>query len=160
MSHQISKSPEILAKEAVIKKLQAQLKKKKTRLKGLKTRLQNTKEAITKIQREGSGKMFSKVAEMEKVRVELVELVKKLLKLKSINKEDKHLLKDMQETFESEELFGEGFQEMKEQMEEMEEMKSGNYDFNFDENQRAKMQDLFEQFAVKPDEQEQKNIRR
>lgn len=160
MSHQISKSPEIIAKEAIIKKLQAQLKKKKTKLKGLKTRLQNTKEDITKIQREGTGKMFSKVAEMEKVRLEVVELVKKLLKLKGLNREDKHLLRDMQETFESDELFGDGFQEMKEQMEEMEEMKSGNYDFNFDEEQRAKMRDMFEQFAVKPDEQEQKNIRK
>lgn len=157
MSQQISKSPEFLAKEAAIKKLQSQLKKKKTRLKGLKTRLQNTKEAITKIQREGTGKVMSMVSKMETLRVELVDLVKKVLKIKGIDREDKEVLKTMEQSFAEEELFGDGFKQMKEEMDEME---SGDFDFNFDEQTRAKMRDMFEQFTVKPDEKEQKNIRK
>ena len=47
MSKKIAKSPEMLEKEAVIKKLQGEFKKKKSVLKGLKTRLKKTKEEIT-----------------------------------------------------------------------------------------------------------------
>lgn len=159
MRNEIAKSPEILEKEATIKRLQSQLKKKKTSLKGLKTRLKNTKNAITEIQQSGSGKMISRMAQMDKLRLEIVELVQQMKKLKGLSRADKAALKDMEREFASDDMFGEDFKTYKAKMDEME---SGDYDFeaHFDENERAKMRDIFETFAVKPDKEEQKDIRK
>ena len=157
MSKEIAKSPEILAKEALIKTLQAKLKKKKTSLKSLKTRLKNTKNDITDIQRAGSGKMMGKMAEMDKLRLEIVELVQQMKQLKGLSRADKAALKDMEKEFASADMFGEDFKTYQAKMEEME---SGDFEAHFEENERARMRDIFETFAVKPDKEEQKDIRK
>lgn len=157
MSKEIAKSPEILAKEAKIKKLQTQLKKKKTSLKGLKTRLKNTKNSITEIQRSTSGNIMSRMAQMEKLRQEILELVKQMKHLKGLSRGDKAALKDMEQQFSSGDMFGENFKTYKDQMEEME---SEDFEAHFDENERARMRDIFETFAVKPNKEEQKDIRK
>ncbi|MFK7981756.1 MAG: DnaJ family molecular chaperone [Saprospiraceae bacterium] len=157
MSKEIAKSPEILAKEVLIKNLQTKLKKKKTSLKSLKTRLKNTKNEITDIQRAGSGQMMSKMAQMDKLRLEIVELVQQMKKLKGLSRADKAALKDMEKEFASEDMFGEGFKAHKAQMDDMEQE---DFEAHFDENERARMRDVFETFAVKPDKEEQKDIRK
>lgn len=157
MNKEIAKSPEVVEKEALIKELQSQLKKRKRTLKGLKTRLENTKKEITDIQRSGSGEVISRMSQMEKLRVELIELVKKMTSIKGLSRRDKAALKDMEREFSNEEMFGEQFKHFKEQMGEMED-----FDFagQFGENERAKMRDMFETFAVKPNKEEQKDIRK
>ena len=156
MSKEIAKSPEILAKEAAIKTLQTQLKKKKTALKSLKTRLKNTKNDITELQRAGSGQVMSRMSQMEKLRLEIVELIQQMNQLKGLSRADKAALKDMEREFSSDDMFGEDFKDYKAQMDESGE----NFEANFDENERAKMRDIFELFAVKPDKEEQKDIRK
>ena len=156
MSKEIAKSPEILAKEATIKTLQSQLKKKKTRLKGLKTRLNNTKNDITELQRAGSGQVMNRMSQMEKLRLEIVELIQQMGKLKGLSRADKAALKDMEREFGSDDMFGEDFKDYKAQMDE----RGEDFEANFDENERAKMRDIFDMFTVKPDKEEQKDIRK
>ena len=157
MSKEIVKSAEILEKEALIKALQTKLKKRKSILKGLKTRLENTKNQITDIQRSGSGKIISKMSEMESLRLELLELMQELEKIKGLSRADKAALKQMKQEFDNEAMFGEEFQEYKAQMDDID---PADFENQFDENQRAKMRDVFEAFAVKPDKKEQKDIRK
>ncbi len=157
MGQEIAKSPEILEKEALIKDLQSQLKKRKSILKGLKTRLENTKNQITDVQRSGSGQVMSKMSQMEQLRLELLDLIQQMSQLKGLSREDKAALKDMKQQFSDEDIFGEGFSDYKAQMKDME---SEDFEAQFDENERAKMRDMFETFAVKPDKVEQKNIRK
>lgn len=157
MSKEIAKSPEILEKEAIIKDLQSQLKKKKTALKSLKTRLKNTQQDITEVQRAGSGQIMSKMSQMEKLRLELIELVKKMMKIKGLSRADKAALKDMEENFSDEDMFGDDFKAFREQMDGAEDF---DFEAQFGENERAKMRDIFEAFTVKPDKEEQKNIRK
>ncbi|MEM6320318.1 MAG: calcium-binding protein [Bacteroidota bacterium] len=157
MKKEVAKSPEILAKEATIKELQTKLKKKKTVLKSLKTRLANTKEKITEVQRTATGKVASKMEQMEQLRVEILDLVERMKKMKGLSKADKAALKDMANEFANEDMFGEDYKAYKEQMEDLD---AEDFSSHFDENERAKMRDLFETFAVKPDKQEQKDIRK
>ncbi len=157
MSKEIAKSPEILEKEARIKRLQSQLKKKKTTLKSLKTRLKNTKNDITELQRAGSGKVMGRMSQMEKLRLEIVELIQQMGKLKGLSRADKAALKDMEREFSSDDMFGEDFKAFKAQMGDVE---AEDFEAHFDENERAKMRDIFDTFAVKPDKEEQKDIRK
>jgi len=157
MSKEVAKSAEVLEKEALIKDLQSQLKKRKRTLKGLKTRLENTKNDITDIQRSGSGEVISRMSQIEKLRVELVDLVKQMTKMKGLSRMDKAALKDMERGFASEDMFGEQFKSFKEQMGEMEDF---DFEGQFGENERAKMRDIFATFAVKPTKEEQKDIRK
>ncbi len=157
MSKEIAKSPEILEKEAIIKDLQSQLKKKKTALKSLKTRLKNTQQDITEVQRAGSGQIMSKMSQMEKLRLELIELVKKMMKIKGLSRADKAALKDMEASFSDEDMFGDDFKAFREQMDGAEDF---DFEAQFGENERAKMRDIFETFAVKPNKEEQKDIRK
>ena len=120
MSKEIAKSPEILAKEAAIKTLQTQLKKKKTALKSLKTRLKNTKNDITELQRAGSGQVMSRMSQMEKLRLEIVELIQQMNQLKGLSRADKAALKDMEREFSSDDMFGEDFKDYKAQMDDTE----------------------------------------
>ena len=157
MSKQVAKSAKVLEKEALIKDLQSRLKKKKTALKGLKTRLKNTQYSITEIQRAGSGQIMSKMTQMEQLRLELVDLVKKMLKMKGLSRSDKAVLKDMEQKLADENLFGADFQTYRAKMKDKD-----NVDFEnqFGEEERAKMRDIFQTFAVKPNKEEQKNIRK
>ncbi len=157
MSQEITKSPEILKKEALIKDLQSRLTKRKRTLKGLKTRLENTKNKVTDIQRSGTGQVMSKMAQMDKLRLEILELVQQMKKIKGLSREDKMALKSMEQEFSSEDMFGEDFKDYKEQIDEM---GSEDFEHHFDENERAKMRDIFEMFAVKPNKEEQKDIRK
>ncbi len=149
MSKEISKSPEMLQKEVRIKELHQLIKKERTTLKRLKTRLKNTKQEITDIQRKMSNAVFSSMEKMEKLRQEIVELLNICKKFKTVNKADKEqidmLLEDMEETQGGEEF--DLFQKSKE-------------DPEFEAEQRAKMRDIFQQFQVKPPQEEQKNIRK
>ena len=155
MKKEISKSPEVLKQEALIKKLQAQLKKKKSTLKGLKTRLENSKKEIEEVQFKASTQMVGIMERMDEVRREIAVLSEKMKKIKGLSREDQHALEEMTEAFTQEDMFGEGFQEF--QRKKAEQME-GNFDF--EENARAKIRDLFEGLQVKPDEQEQKDIRK
>lgn len=157
MSKEVAKSPEILEKEATIKTLQSQLKKKKTTLKSLKTRLKNTKNDITDIQRSGSGQVMGRMSKMEKLRLEILELVQEMKHMKGLSRADKAALKDMEQEFASDDMFGKDFKAYKEQMGDTE---PEDFEAHFDENERARMRDIFETFAVKPDKKEQKDIRK
>jgi len=155
MKKEISKSPEVLKQEALIKKLQAQLKKRKSTLKGLKTRLENSKKEIEEVQFKASTQMVGIMERMDEVRREIAELSEKMKKIKGLSKRDQHALEEMTEAFTQEDMFGEDFQEF--QRKKAEQME-GNFDF--EENARAKIRDLFEGLQVQPDEQEQKDIRK
>ena len=157
MSKEVSKSPEMLQKEAKIKELQAILKKRKSVLKGLKTRLENSKKEIEDVQVKSSTQIEGIMERMEELRLEIIELAKKLKKLKNLSKEDKSALSMMAEEFSNEEELPDGYKEFQQQRKEM---KEGNFEYDFEEQERAKFRDLFKEFQVKPDEKEQKNIRK
>ena len=151
MSKEISKSPEMLQKEARIKELHQQIKKERTTLKGLKTRLKNTKQKITDIQKKMSNAVFGSMEKLEKLRLNIIELLNACKKFKTINRADKEqldmLIEEMEEMEESQEEEFDLFQKSKESP-------------DFENEQRAKMHDIFQQFQVKPPQEEQKNIRK
>jgi len=154
MSKNIAKSPEMLQKEAMIASLKKLLKKRKTVLKGMKTRLSNTQQSIDDTQRSIQSQVLSKMGELDNLRLELIELAKELEKNENIPEEEKEQLLQMAEELTEEDLFGEGFNEYKAQQEAME-----NGEFEFEEEFRAKMNDAYAQFRVKPEEKEQRSIR-
>lgn len=154
MSKNIAKSPEMLQKEATILDLKKRLKKRKTVLKSLKTRLGNTQKNIDDVQRQVHSQLFSKMSELDNLRLQIIELSKQFSKSKNISKEDKEALIGMAEDLTGEDLFGEDFSEYKAQREAME-----NGEFEFEENFRAKMNDAYAQFRVQPEEKEQRSIR-
>lgn len=155
MSNKIAKSPEMLEKEAKIADLQARLKKKKTSLKSLKTRLSNTKKEIEDIQYSLQSKMMNHMEAMDSLRQEIAALAKKLSKIKGIPKEERMQLKEMAEDLMQEDLMDENYQQYKERKTKMEE---GNFDFDAEE--RARMRDMFSEFAVAPKAEEKKDIRK
>jgi len=156
MSKEISKSPEMLQKEARIKELHQQIKKERTTLKRLQTRLKNTKQEITDIQREISSAFFRNMEKMTAIQAEIVELLKACKKFKNIGFEDEEqlemLISEMEyiEEEEEEEESFDFFQANKDKQDTPE----------FEEQQRAKMRDMFQEFQMKPTEEEQKNIRK
>ena len=154
MEKNIAKSPEMIKKEADVQSLQKQLKKRKTVLKSLKTRLLNTKTNIEDVQRDVQSNLFTKMMEMDNLRVEISKLATDFQKSDGISTEDKRALGEMANELMEEDLFGEGFSDYKEQREKME-----RGEFEFEENFRAKMNDAYEEFRVKPEEKEQRNIR-
>ncbi len=154
MSKEISKSPDMLQKEATILSLQAQLKKTRSTLKGLKTRLSNTQKEITDIQMKTSGQYIGLMDKLDNLRQDIVAILKRLIKLKNLIPEEKRQLEMLVDDM-GESSFGEEFEKYKANRE-----KKENGDFDFDENQRAKMRDLFKEFRVEPDEVEQRNIRK
>lgn len=156
MSKQISKSPEVLEKEAKIKALQKELKKTHSTLKSLKTRLSKSKKSVDDYQRKFSGEFYSFSYKADKIRLEIIKLFDELKKIKGLTKEDLDGIDFMQNDF-RENTLGEEFENYKAQREQME---AGEFDFKFEENHRAKMQDIFSEFEVKPDADEQKNIRK
>ena len=155
MKKEVSKSPEMLQKEAQIKQLQGQLKKRKSTLKGLKTRLENNKKEVEEVQFKASTQMVGIMERMDEVRREIAELSVKMKKIKGLSKPDQIALEEMTEAFTQEDMFGENFQEFQRQKAEQME---GNFDF--EENARARIRDMFEGLQVKPNEQEQKDIRK
>lgn len=154
MSKDISKSPEMLQKEAALKALQTQLKKRQTVLKSLKTRLTNTQDNIDNTQRNIQNGILNNMSKLDDLRLEIIELAKKFGESKNISAEDKVGLTQIAEELTGESLFGEQFDEYKAQREAMEKG-----EFEFEEEFRAKMNDVYAQFKVKPEEEEQRNIR-
>jgi dimeric dUTPase (all-alpha-NTP-PPase superfamily) len=155
MENNITKSPEMLVREAKIKELQNVLKKRKSVLKSLKTRLGSTKNEIEDTQRNIQSLVFDKMSKMEALRVEIGQLAVKMKANKQFSKADKKALDEIASEFLEGSIFGEGFQEFQEKKRKMEEG-----DFDFDEDFRAKFNDVFEEFKVKPKEEEQRDIRK
>ncbi len=155
MENTIAKSPEMLQREAEVKDLKAQLKKRQTTLKSLKTRLKNMQDEVSKIQRDVHVQMFHKMETLDKLRMEIAALANQLKKMKGLSREDKQQLSIMADDLAGEGMFGAGFEEYKSQKQKME---SGN--FNFDENERARMRDIFESFKTPLKETDQKEIRK
>jgi len=154
MSKEISKSPEMIQKEEMVLSLQKQIKKTRSTLKGLKTRLANTQQEISDVQRKFSGRYFDLMLKLDEIRQEIIASLKKLKKLKNLLPEEKKQVEMLAEEM-IEEGMGKEFEALREKKAKME---SG--EFDFDENQRAKMRDLFAEFKVQPDEIEQRNIRK
>ncbi len=155
MSKYIAKSPEMLRKEAEIKDLRAQLKKRQTTLKSLKTRLKNTQSDIEEIQRKVHTGMLHKAEAVDALRMEIAELARQLKKVKGMSRMDKEQLQMMADEISSDEMFGPAYQEYKAYKE-----KQQSADFDFDEYERARIHDVFQQFQVKPEEKEQRDIRK
>lgn len=155
MSKELSKSPEMLRREAEIKSLRKRLQKKQTTLKSLKTRLRNMQKDIDDIHRKAHTHITGFMERLDKLRLEIVDLATRVKKVKGIPKEDREALSKIGSDFSSSSLFGEEFEEYQEERAKME---AG--EFNFEEEQRAKMWDLFQQFQVQPEEKEQRDIRK
>lgn len=156
MSSEITKHPDLIKKEGIIKDLQKQLKKKQTTLKSLKTRLKNMQNDVEEISRKVQNTMMRKIEEIDALREEIAKYAAMMKKSKNISKEDKKALGEMAADFtENEDMFGEGYAQYKEHKAQME-----SEDFDFDAEQRARMRDIFQQFQVKPPEKEQRDIRK
>jgi dimeric dUTPase (all-alpha-NTP-PPase superfamily) len=155
MDNKITKSPEMLVREAKIRELQGVLKKRKSVLKSLKTRLGNTQKEIEDTQRNIQNIMFDKMSKMEALRVEIAELAIKMKANKQFSKADKKALDEIASEFLDGSIFGEGFEEFQEKKRKMEDG-----DFDFDEDFKAKFNDVFEEFKVKPEEGELRDIRK
>jgi dimeric dUTPase (all-alpha-NTP-PPase superfamily) len=155
MENKITKSPEMLAREAKVRELQGVLKKRKSVLKSLKTRLGNTQKEIEDTQRNLQTLLFDKMSKMEALRVEIAGLATKMKANKQFSKADKKALNEIASEFLDSSIFGEGFDDFQEKKRRMEEG-----DFDFDEDFRAKFNDVFEEFKVKPQEEELRDIRK
>jgi len=155
MSNKIAKSPEMLQKEAAIKDLRSQLKKRQSTLKSLKTRLKNTQTEIETINRRAHSETLRKMEEMDALRMEIAELARQLKKVKGMSRMDKEQLQMMADEMGNEEMFGPGYKDYKEFKAQRD---SGN--FNFDEYERARMNNMFQEFQVKPAAKELKDIRK
>ena len=155
MSQKLTKSPELLRKEAEAKDLEAQLKKKQTTLRSLKTRLQNIKSDVEEIGRRVHANMLNKMEEVGALRLEIAALARQLKSLKGVHKQDKEQLQILAEEMAAGSMFGDQFEEFQEQKRQRE---SGNFDF--DEFERARVRSMFAEFEVKPPEKEQKEIRK
>lgn len=154
MKKNLSKSPETLEKEARIEALRQELKQRKTTLKSLTTRLQNTKDEIERIQRKVQVELFGKLDQLQELRLEVIEWAQKLEKVQHISPEDRKALGAMIDDLVNGDMFGEMFQEYQDRKEQ-----EDNFIEN-EEDQRARLQDLFAQFQVEPEETEQRDIRR
>lgn len=154
MNKELTKSPEVLQKEAEIEALAKALKRKKTTLKSLKTRLKNTREKIEDIQRNTQVNIMNKMEDMDSLRIEIADLAAELKKSKNMSAEDKQQLGEMAEGM-AKESMGEEFEEYKAFKERM---ASG--DFDFEEEFGERIRDIFEPFKVQPTEVEKKNIRK
>lgn len=155
MSQNLAKSPELLRKEAEAKDLDTQLKKKQATLKSLKTRLQNIKSDVEEIGRRVHANMLNKMEEVEALRLEIAALARQLKMAKGVNRVDKEQLQMLADEMAQSGMFGDEFEEYKEQKRQRE---SG--EFDFDEFERARMRNMFADFEVKPPEKEQKDIRK
>lgn len=155
MNHQLSKSEESLQKEAEIQQLQTEISKKNSSLKRLQTRLQNTQQKIENIQRKVNVQLFSKLDHIQELREEIIKLAEQLKEAKGIKADELHALDVMIDDLIDGEMFGEMFHYYQEQKE-----KYGPAYLQDKEEERAKMQQLFAQFQVQPDESEQRDIRK
>ena len=145
----------MLRREAEIKDLRAQLKKRQTTLKSLKTRLANSQSDIEEIQRKVHSQTLRKMEDMDALRMEIAELARQLKKVKGMSRMDKEQLQMMADELSNDSMFGPGYEDYKTFKEQQQ---SGN--FNFDEYERARMHDIFQHFQVKPEEKEQRDIRK
>ena len=82
MSNEITKHPDLIKKEGVIRELQKQLKKKNSTLKSLKTRLANMQQEVEDISRKVQNSVMAKMEILDKLRQEIIELAKQLKKSK------------------------------------------------------------------------------
>ena len=121
----------------------------------MKTRLANMKGEIERIQRKVQSEIFETVSKLDDIVKEIADLAKRLNKMKGLSREDKASLKDMADTFSAGIDLGDNFEEYKKQKEQLEQG-----EFDFEEHTRARIRDVFEEFQVKPDEKEQRNIRK
>lgn len=155
MSKNLSKTPEMLRREAEIVELRAALKQKQTTLKQLKTRLQNTRSEIEQVQHKFHTEVLRQMERLDDLRQQISDLAGRLLKVKWLDADEKAGLRAIATDFGSGSLFGEDFGEYREQKARME---AG--EFDFEEEERARMRDLFQQFGVAPDKEEQRDIRK
>ena len=156
MSQKLAKSPELLRKEVEIKDLLSQFKKKQSTLKRLKTRLQNMKDEIEGMTRKIHHGTFQRMDKLENLRKELIEQCLKLKKMKGMSVADKKGLQAIVD-----DLTDAGFAGQSNFEEYMEFKSHGDgSEAHFEEHERARMKDVFQEFQVKPSEQEQKDIRK
>ncbi len=152
MNKDIIKSSEMLQNQAKIKDLLSTLKEKNIVLKSAKTTLQNTKNEIDQAQRYVGTKVFHKMEEVDNRRLEVIELAKQFSQSNNISAGDKEQFQLMVEDLSNQEGgFGDGFAAYKQ-------TKAQQADFDFEENHRATMNDIFQQFQIKPAEEEQNDI--
>jgi hypothetical protein len=155
MSQKPGKSPEMLRREAKISELQTILKKKQSTLKRLKTRLQNMKAEIEDLQHKFHGQILHRMEQIDRLRQEIAELAGRLKKVKWLNRDEKETLRSVADEFGTGSFFGEEFDQYQERKARME---TG--DFDFEEEDRARLQDLFQHFQEPPSEAEQRDIRK
>lgn len=152
MNKDIIKSSEMLQNQAKIKDLLSTLKEKNIVLKSAKTTLQNTKNEIDQAQRYVGTKVFHKMEEVDNRRLEVIELAKQFSQSNNISAGDKEQFQLMVEDLSNQEGgFGDGFAAYKQ-------TKAQQADFDFEENHRATMNDIFQRFQIKPAEEEQNDI--
>lgn len=154
VDNKITKHPEIVKKEKQLTEKQKELRKRKSTLKSLKTRLSNTREEIEDIGRKIQGTMQRLMAETIDLMQKIKALAEQLLSSENISNEDKQGLKMIVDDLNEAEMLDEDAKEFREQYQ-----KRQDGDFDFDENAKAKMRDLFEEFKVEPPQAEQRNIR-
>jgi len=154
MNKGIAKSPEMIAKEAEIKKLVIKIKKTRTSLKSLKTRLNNSQQDFVNFQTRMQTEMMSRMEKVQKIVNEIISYAEKLKKASFLSKEDRIGLREIVDMLSGKSMFGEGFEKYQEQKRKVE---SG--EFDFDEDAKAKAKDMFKQFNIEPPKEEQRKIR-
>lgn len=157
MSGNIEKSSIILQKEQNLADLRKSKKKVITQLKRNKTSLTKLKEEALNLQRNIGGRMQGLMADMMELKSEIGKLLKAVWESDKIAAEDKEGLDEVLEVFddmddELEEMIGMSWEEFKQQRSEPQ--------FNTDEFNRQRAQDMFQDFAVEVEETDQKTLRK
>ena len=153
MGNQIDKNQKSQQQELRIKELRGDLKKRKRVLKGLKTRLRNMQTRISEFQTTGAANVMHRLDRMGRLRQEIAELSRELKANVTINSTDKYQLEAIADEFGDDIFEGSSFEEFKQNQE-------AEFQFEFDEEARAKMFDMFNEFQVEPEKEEKKDIRR
>jgi len=143
----IDKSEEIRQKEARIEELETRIKRTRSTLKGLKTRLEKTHQRVEEMQREVFEKMSRMQERMFASLQRLEERMKKLRREQRLKKEDQDYVEHIYES-----LVG----EMQEQTPDPKEGPQP----KFEEEERAKYREAFQEFRVEPPQEEKQDIRK
>ncbi len=157
MAKAVGKNRKTQQQEAQVEELKANLKKRKSVLKGLRTRLGNYQKKITEFQTRGMAQILHKMESMDQLRQEIAQLALELKSKEAVKTSEREELSVIAKELGGDDFMGREYQQFKQDQEHFEEF---GFDFQFDEKDSAKMRDMFQEYQVAPEEEEQKDIRK
>ncbi|MEZ4986590.1 MAG: hypothetical protein R2795_16395 [Saprospiraceae bacterium] len=149
MSNGIEKSRQQIAKELQIAELEKKIAKVKTTIKSLKTRMQNNSERLEAYQKDTANGMLHFMEELLARTGKISEQLKKMSSDKRFSKEERELLKDLQNILKTD------VEQFREAVPDMEEMAKA----HGENREKASATDWLAPFRVEPEKEVKADIR-